>query len=410
VACLSEVERLKAKVCGIIDSMRSRLIEISDTIHANPELGFQEYRASKLLASELELHGFKVELGICNLPTAFRASYGKGKPRIAFLAEYDALPKLGHACGHNIIGTAAIGAAIALRRIVEEEGLSGEIIVFGTPAEEGVVENAGGKVIMLDEISKADVALMIHPSDTNTIGYSSLAREAFRIEFFGKAAHAAAAPHKGINALEALILTFVSINALRQHLKRDAMIHGIIEHGGVAPNIVPDYASGRFYARAETVEYLMEVVEKIKRCAEGAALQTGAKMKFTKTANTYANVIPNETLIKLAIENFKYLGVECEPLEEIVKRKGRGSTDFGNVSQVIPSLEMYIKICPKGTPGHSEEFAKAAGSESGHRGLIIGAKMLALTGLDLLLNPSLIDEAKRELKERKRKLAELAKA
>ena len=226
---------LKSKVCEIIDSMKSRLIEISDTIHANPELGFQEYRASKLLASELEKHGFKVEMGISGLPTAFKATFTgkKDKPKIAFLAEYDALPKLGHACGHNIIGTAAIGAAIALSKIISD--LNGEIIVFGTPAEEGVVENAGGKVIMINEIAKADVALMIHPSSRNTCAYASLAREAFRIEFFGKAAHAAGAPHKGINALEAVILTFVSINALRQHLKKDAMIHGCLLYTSPSP-------------------------------------------------------------------------------------------------------------------------------------------------------------------------------
>jgi len=401
---------LKEMICSIIDSMRERLIEISSEIHKNPELGFKEYKASKLLASELGKHGFKVEMGICGLPTAFKATYyGRGNgPKIAFLAEYDALPKLGHACGHNIIGTSAIGAAIALSKVMEN--FNGEIIVFGTPAEEGYVENAGGKVIMLDEIAKADVALMIHPSDTNSVACSSLAREAFRIEFFGKAAHAAGAPHKGVNALEALILTFVSINALRQHLKKDAMIHGIIEKGGDAPNIVPDYASGRFYARAETVEYLMEVVEKIKKCAEGAALQTGAKMKFTKTANTYANIIPNEVLAKIAFKNFKFLGVEFESIEELSKRRGKGSTDFGNVSQLIPAIEILIKICPEGTPGHSAEFAKAAGSELGHEGLIVGVKVLALTALDLIINPKLIDEAKKELIERKEQLSKLAKA
>lgn len=400
---------LKQVICNIIDEMRDRLIEISDTIHRNPELGFQEYMASKLLAGELEKHGFKVELGICNLPTAFKAVF-KGRaegPKIALLAEYDALPKLGHACGHNLIGTAAIGAAVALSKVMSE--LSGELIVFGTPAEEGYVENAGGKVLMIDEISRADVALMMHPSDANYVGYSSLAREAFRIEFFGKAAHAAGAPHKGINALEALILTFVSINALRQHLKKDAMIHGIIEKGGEAPNIVPDYASGRFYARAASIEYLMEVVEKIKRCAEGAALQTGASMKFTKTANTYANLIPNDTLIKLVQKNFELLGVEMESIDEIRKRKGLGSSDFGNVSQVIPSVEVRVSLVPSGTPGHSIEFARAAGSEAGHKALILGAKILAMTALDLFLNPDLIERAKMELKKRKEELAKLAK-
>ena len=402
---------VKDKIVELVNSIGSRLIEISDMIHENPELGFQEHFASNLLSTELERNGFSVERGVSGLPTAFKAVYtiGKGEPKIAFLAEYDALPKLGHACGHNIIGTAAVGAGIVLSRLAKAENLDCTVIVFGTPAEEGVVDNAGGKVLMLDEISKADVALMIHPADRNSIGYNSLAREAFKIEFYGKAAHAAASPHKGINALEALILTFVSINALRQHLKKDAMIHGIVEHGGDAPNIVPDYTSGRFYARTATIEYLGEVVKKIKRCAEGAALQTGAKMKFTKTANTYANAIPNHTLIEVASKNFRYLGLTPPTIEELKSVKNMGSTDFGNVSQLVPALEINPGIVPIGTPGHSVAFAEAAGSKPGHDGLLLGVKLLALTGFDLLSDPNLISNAKKELKERRERLQEEAK-
>ncbi|MEM2136604.1 MAG: M20 family metallopeptidase [Candidatus Methanomethylicia archaeon] len=395
---------LKELLMKFIDNLSGEMIGISDDIHAKPELGYKEYFASNLLSSKLENYGFIVEHGIAGLETSFKARYicGSGGPRIAFLAEYDALPSLGHACGHNIIGTAAVGAGIALSKIASEAGLNCEIVVFGTPAEEGAVDNAGGKVLMIDEISKVDIALMIHPSDKDSMRYKSLAREAFKIEFFGKAAHAAGSPHKGINALEALILTFVSINALRQHLLKGTLIHGIIDHGGVSPNIVPEYACGRFYARAESMDYLMEVVEKIKKCMEGAALQTGAKPKFTKTANTYANFIPNVTLIKTASENFKFLGVKPPTLEEIMGVEDVGSTDFGNVSHVVPSLEINVSIVPQGTPGHSIEFAKAAGSEGGHRGLILGIKLLALTGLDLVLNPKLIEEAKAELFERKK--------
>jgi amidohydrolase len=394
---------LKGKLIRFVDEISNEMIKLSDSIHANPELGYKEYFASKLLSSKLEDYGFNVERGVAGLETSFvaRKVCGSGGPKIAFLAEYDALPGLGHACGHNIIGTAAIGAAITLSTIASEAGLNCEVMVFGTPAEEGAVDNAGGKVLMIDEISKADVALMIHPSDRDSMRYRSLAREAFKIEFFGKAAHAAGAPHKGINALEALILTFVSINALRQHLVKGTLIHGVIVNGGVSPNIVPDYTCGRFYVRAEDVNYLMEVVEKVKRCAEGASLQTGAKYKFTKTANTYANFIPNLTLIKVAMENFKYVGVKPPSLEEIMQVEDVGSTDFGNVSHVVPSLEINVAIVPRGTPGHSVEFAKAAGSEGGHRGLILGIKLLALTGLDLAINQKLIDEAKSELKSRK---------
>jgi len=396
---------LKKRLVNFVDEISDEMIKISDAIHRNPELGYKEFFASKLLSDKLEEYGFEVERGISNLETSFKARRicGVDGPRIAFLAEYDALPGLGHACGHNIIGTAALGAGLALSKIACEENLNCEIIVFGTPAEEGAVDNAGGKVLMLNEISKSDVALMIHPSDRYSLRYKSLAREAFKIEFYGKAAHAASSPHKGINALEALILTFVSINSLRQHLLKGTLIHGIIEHGGVSPNIIPEYSCGRFYARAEDMNYLMEVVEKIKKCAEGAALQTGAKYKFTKTANTYANFIPNLTLIKIACENFNFINIKPPSLEEIMSVEDVGSTDFGNVSHVVPSLEINVAIVPRGTPGHSIEFAKAAGSESGHMGLITGIKLLALTGLDLILNKQLIEEAKKELLERKGK-------
>jgi len=397
---------IKYSLIDFVDEISGEIIKVSDEIYRNPELGFREFFASKLLSSKLEEYGFEVERGISGLETSFKARYicNSGGPKIAFLAEYDALPRLGHACGHNIIGASALGAGLTLSKIACKYNLNCEIIVFGTPAEEGAVDNAGGKVLMLDEISKSDVALMIHPSDRNSLRYKSLAREAFKIEFFGKAAHAASSPHKGINALEALILTFVSINSLRQHLLKGTLIHGIIEHGGVSPNIIPEYSCGRFYARSEDMDYLMEVVEKIKRCAEGAALQTGATYKFTKTANTYANFIPNLTLIKLACENFNLVGVKPPSLEEIMSVEDVGSTDFGNVSHVVPSLEINVAIVPKGTPGHSLEFAKAAGSESGHRGLILGTKLLALTGLDLILNKQLIEDAKKELLERKKKL------
>lgn len=394
---------LKNRLIQFVDEISDEIIRISDAIHENPEIGFKEFFASKLLSDILEKYGFKIERGISSLETSFKASYvcGSGGPKIAFLAEYDALPGLGHACGHNIIGAAAVGSGIALSRIACEAGLNCEVIVFGTPAEEGAVDNAGGKVLMIDEISKSDVALMIHPSDRYTIRYKSLAREAFKIEFFGRAAHPASSPHKGINALEALILTFVSINSLRQHLLKGTLIHGIIEHGGVSPNIIPDYSCGRFYVRSEDMDYLIEVVEKIKKCAEGAALQTGAKYKFTKTANTYANFIPNLTLIKIALENFKFIGIEPPSIDEIMRMEHLASTDFGNVSHFVPSLEINLAIIPLGTPVHSIEMVKAAKSEEGHRCLINGIKLLSLVGLDLVLNSKLIEEAKRELETRK---------
>jgi amidohydrolase len=245
-------DSLKEKVSKEIDARRERLIEISMTIHDEPELGHQEFKASALLVSELEELGFEVEKGTSGLATSFKAvRRGKGDgPTVAIIAEYDALPELGHACGHNIIATSALGAGAGLCAVMDE--LDGTVIVFGTPAEEGYAENAGGKVIMLDEITKADAAIMIHPGSRYGVGATSLARESFMIYFKGRAAHAGSIPERGINALEGVLLTYQGVNALRQHLMRDIRIHGVIKDGGAAPNIVPETASAHFYVRAPT--------------------------------------------------------------------------------------------------------------------------------------------------------------
>ena len=393
---------LKSLVLKEVDRIRNRIIEISDYIHRNPELGYQEFKAAEILSLELEKHNFKVERNVVGIPTAFIATYASkpGGPRIGFLAEYDALPELGHACGHNIIGAAAVGAAIALSKVMSK--LQGSLEVFGTPAEEGYTENAGGKVLMLDRIKKLDVAMMVHPSDSYTVEEATLAREAFEIEFKGKPAHGAI-PLKGINALDAIILTFNGINALRQHLESDVRVHGIITKGGVSPNIIPDHCVARFYARALTIERLRKVMRRIKNCAKGAALATGAKMSFRKTANTYENLIPNRTLAELFKKNLLELGVNVEDPLETKRRRGLASSDIGNVSRVVPTVYATIAIGPKGLLWHTREFAKAAASKRGHTGLIIGAKALAMTAIDLFNNPELVEKAKNEYISYKKK-------
>ena len=379
-----------------IEKYREKIINISQRIHEEPELGHQEYKASKLLVDELEKHGFKLEYGVAGMDTAFIARKGTGTPKIGIVAEYDALPGIGHACGHNLIATSALGAAIGLSELIQE--IEGTIIVFGTPAEEGVVQNAGGKVVMLEEIKEADAALMIHPGPAWGSYGTTNARESFLVEFHGRSSHAGAAPELGINALEGILLTYQGINALRQHINRDIRIHGIIKHGGDAPNTIPDYASAHLYVRAPTMPMLEETYTKVKNIVKGAELQTGAKSKITQVANTYANKIPNKVLSDLFRENMKTLGVEYP--EEKEPRVSGASTDFGNVSQEMPALSAYINI--GNVVLHSPDGAKATGTPEANNVMIMGAKGLAYTTLDLLTKQELLEASVKEHKERLR--------
>jgi amidohydrolase len=385
-------DSLKEKASKEIDARRGRLIEVSMAIHGEPELGHQEFKASALLASELERLGFDVEKGTSGLPTAFKAVHrGKGEgPTVAIIAEYDALPELGHACGHNIIATAALGAAAGLSAVMWE--LDGTVIIFGTPAEEGYAENAGGKVLMLDEITAADVAIMIHPSSRYGVGATSLARESFMISFKGKAAHAGAIPERGINALEGVLLTYQGINALRQHLRRDIRIHGVIKDGGAAPNIVPETASAHFYVRAPTVELHEETLEKVKNCARGAALTTGAEVSFRQVANTYANKVPNMVLSEAFKANLEGLGADFP--EAAAERPG-ASTDFGTVSQAMPAASASVFI-GENVALHSYDATEVTASETAHEAVIISAKSLSHTAIDVLTDADLLRRIKEE--------------
>ncbi|KPV64651.1 MAG: Thermostable carboxypeptidase 1 [Candidatus Bathyarchaeota archaeon BA1] len=396
---MDKVSQVKGKVFCEIDPIKTRIIEISDALHANPEIGHQEHKAAELLTSELERHGFKVEKHIAGMPTAFKATYqGMSEtPIVAFLAEYDALPGLGHGCGHNLIAAISVGAAIALSKVMPE--LPGTLVVFGTPAEEAGVDNAGGKVIMIDEIKRVDAAMMVHPSDRTVVDSVSIAREALEFEFIGKAAHAASAPHEGINALDGVMLTFTALNALRQHVKPGVKIHGIITKGGVAPNIVPDHAIARIYVRAADRETLKETVERVKNCARGASLATGAKVNIRNYANTYENMVTNRALAEVFKKNLLELGVEVkEPKKDV----GVGSTDMGNVSHVVPAIHPYIKIGPEGLPGHSLEFAKASATEEAHNAAITAIKALTMTTIDLFTSPELMKKVKQEFAEAKK--------
>lgn len=387
-----DTKQLKTQVIAEVDALRERLIAMADVVHASPEIGHQEFQTSKLYADELKQHGFTVTRGVSGLPTAFRAAYpGRGDgPTVAFLAEMDALPGLGHACGHNIIGAASVGAGIALSKLMS--AVNGTLLVFATPAEEGAVENASAKAVMLDAIKEADAAMLVHPSSETRVAERNTGREALQIEFHGKAAHAGAAPHRGVNALDAAMQTFNLVNALRQHLTSDVRIHGIVTHGGDSPNIVPAYAAIKMYVRTADSVTLETVVEQVKNCAHGAALGTGTRVDITAYANRVLPMVSNPTLATLFRHNWEQLDVAVTDAAE----RRYGSTDMGNVSQTLPALHPRIAIAPKGTPGHSVAFREAAKSPRAHEGMIIAAKGLAMTAIDLFTRPDQVAQMKRD--------------
>jgi amidohydrolase len=393
---MTKVDKLKQRVIDEVEARRDELIRTSDTIHANPELAFEEFESAALLTSILEQDGFTVQRGVAGLETAFVASYTSqegDRPVVALLAEYDALAGLGHACGHNIIGTASVGAALALRPMLNE--IPGTIQVVGTPAEEG----GAGKVIMVGAgvFDGVDVAMMVHPSTRTMTRRDSLACYDLKMEFFGQAAHAAGSPDKGINALDACILTYNNISALRQQLTDDVRIHGIITHGGAAPNIIPDYTAAKFLVRAEEKDHALAVLARVEDCARAGALAAGAEVKLTRGDQYYANMVSSTVLADLFEANLAALGREVQPPEP---HERMGSTDMGNVSHVVPSLHPYVAIAPEEVAGHSPQFRAAAASPEGHAGLLDAAKALAMTAIDLSANPDLVDAAWEEHRAR----------
>ena len=381
------VAEAKERIAAEVRRLHSRFIDMSHTIHDNPETTFEEYKAAELLTNELEEQGFDVQRGVAGLDTAFIATYGSGEPVVALLAEYDALPKIGHACGHNLIATWGVGAGIALRRALPD--LHGTIKVIGTPAEEG----GGGKVTMAEAgvFAGLDAAIMMHPRDVTYLDRGSLAVTPYEIEFFGKSAHASSAPEKGINALDALLQVFYSINALRQAFKPHTRIHGVITHGGDAANVIPDYTAGSFLVRANDQAYLDELNTRFVNIVNAAALATGATVKITQGIS-YKQRVCNTELVELFGKNLDALGVEHEvPAQDT----GVGSSDIGDVSQLVPTIHPYLQICDRGTGGHTPEFAVAARSARADELTATGATALAWTAADVLLRP----EAREKLRQ-----------
>jgi len=368
--------------------------EIALQIHGKPETSNHEYFACGVLSEQLKKEGFEVKVDVAGHPTGFTGVYKSGKPGpvLAFLAEYDALTGLGHGCGHNLFGATSLLAAASLKQVIDDIG--GEIRVYGTPGEEGG-ENGSAKGSFVREgyFKDVDAALCVHPgSDHHELTHPEIACAPIRIEFRGKAAHASSSPKDGINALDALVLVFNAIGLMRQQLPADVRVHGIVTKGGDAPNIIPDLTEGKFYVRAATVKRMMKVYHQLEDIVKGAALQTGCTgLLEPAQRNLIDNVVPTPSFDEVYRKNLVSLG---ETFED--KVFPLGSSDVGNVSQVIPVIQPMIRISETPVAGHSIEKREACRGETGLRSIALGAKALALTAMDLILDPELLDRIKED--------------
>ena len=377
-----------------VDRLADELEALSRQIHDHPELAYQEVKAAGWLADFLAKHGFKVERGVAGVETAFRGTIENGAgPTIAILCEYDALPQIGHACGHNVIATAGAGAGAALAA-VRDKLPAGRVQVIGTPAEEG----GGGKVKLIQGgvFRDVDAAMMIHGFDRWILHQDLLGIVRVGFEFRGKAAHASADPWEGVNALDAVIQTFNNVSMLRQQIRPDARIHGIVTHGGAAPNIIPEMAACTFYVRAAKLDYMWELHKRVLACAEGAAKATGCTVTVIDKEAPYEPLKRNDTLLGLFRANMTSVGAQESPAPDRL-----GSSDIGNVSQVIPAIQPMVQIAPSGTPIHSRAFEAAAVSPLARQGMCQAAKTMAMTTLDLLADPGLLKRARAEFEAAK---------
>jgi aminobenzoyl-glutamate utilization protein B len=427
-----------------IDQQTPLIETLAQKIWAFAEPAFQEFQSSKLLADTLEQNGFRVRRNVAGMKTAFIAEYGSGKPVVALLAEYDALPGLaqgavprqepiagsraGHGCGHNLFGAACVGAALAVREAMEQQKLGGTLRVYGCPAEEG----GSGKVYLVraGTMDDVDVAIHWHPGTKNSAAMkTSLAVIRFRAHFEGKAAHAAGSPHQGRSALDAVELMNVGTNYLREHVPSDSRIHYVITSGGRRPNVVPDQAESWYYIRAPKMSQAQEIFERVKKIAQGAALMTETKSQVHRITGSY-EILENEPLARQMDANFHAIGVpqfsaaELEfatqlrkelslrdtgessaPVETSIAKfgyeSGEGSTDVGDVSWVVPTVGLNVVTAAKATPGHSWGLVACSGSPLGKRGAITAAKVLAATAFDLFEKPALVSEAKADFNRRK---------
>ncbi len=449
---------VKEKAWNWIEKNQKRIIEICDTIWEYAELGLMEHKSSKLLANELERHGFKVERGVAGMPTAFVATWGSGHPVIGVMGEYDALPGIsqkpvpyqdplvegapGHGCGHNIHGVSGMAGAVAVKAAMEEAGLPGTVKFFGTPAE----ENYDGKVFMVRAglFNDVDAVLSHHPSSVNTTGLgSSNAVNNVKFHFYGKSSHAAGSPEQGRSALDAVELMNIGVNFLREHIIEKARIHYVIEAGGSQPNVVPDYARSWYYVRSPERDQVDPLYDRILKIAEGATLMTETTLKVEFLGGCY-NLLPNKALSDVVLANMREIGppkfteeelefarkigetvpkeqkrdslrkiefpnwekyMDVDLVSEVIDPwdEGKvmaGSTDVSDVSWKIPTLEFGTTTFVLGAPGHSWQAVACSGMSIGHKSLLFAAKTIAGAALDLITKPELLKKTQDEFKER----------
>lgn len=381
------------KIKELTESIFNDLKELNEYIYRNPELGYKEFKSSEAHIELLKKHGFNVEDNYLDITTAFRASYEGDKegPTIAYLSEYDALPGIGHGCGHNLLGATNTGAGIVLKNLIDDIG--GKVVVFGTPAE----ETSGAKVIMVNKgaFDDIDIAMEAHPGAMYYKSDTSLALEPMEFKFYGKASHAASDPEKGINALDGVIMMFNSINALREHILSSSRIHGIITNGGEAANVVPELAVAQFYVRTTSKTYLKELRKKVVNCAEGAALATGTTVEISNFELSYDNLITNKNLSNIFTENLDSYDAKIA----YGNRTSVGSLDLGNVSQVCPAIHPYFGICgDESVVAHTEEFRDATITSKAYENMLVTVNALAKTGVDVIMDKQLLKEIKKEFK------------
>ena len=364
------------------------LIALSHRIHAHPELGFEEEKACAWIAETLSDAGFSVETGICDMPTAFVARAGSGPLHITICAEYDCLPGIGHACGHNIIAASAVGAGIAAARVADEVGLS--VSVLGTPAEEA--GNAGGKILLLERgaFTDAQAAMMVHPAPMDVVDPSIIACSMFHVRYTGKAAHASAFPEHGINAADALTVAQTAIGLLRQHIRSTDRIHGIITHGGDAPNIIPAQTEAKYIVRAKTLDELDSIKEKVRRCFEAGALATGSTLEIVGGNKPYAEHRSDMEIAQLYQRNSEALGRVFPERGPAIERAA-GSTDMGNVSLALPSIHPFIGIDSLPAVNHQPEFTAHCVTPAADKALIDGALSMAWTAIDMATDERIRD-------------------
>ena len=376
-----DATQAKQAVRAEVERLTPQLLDISHSLHANPELGFEEHHAHEVLSAALEDEALSVDRGAYELPTAFAARAGTRGPAIAVCCEYDALPEIGHACGHNVIAAAGLGAGLAAAKVAD--ALNGRVAILGTPAEEG----GGGKEFMLRRgaFDDVDAAMMVHPADHDIATMQIIACQAVDVTYHGKAAHAAAAPDQGRNALDAAVLGYNAVAALRQHIRPDERVHGIFTDAGAKPNIVPSKAAAQWYARSGTLDSLERLKERLCACLEAGAAAACCEMHSVWRDPPFFDMIDNAPLLELYVNNSTENGRFVHPQD--VSRVVVGSTDMGNVSHKVPAIHPLIKVAPQGTAIHTSEFAQAARSELADQAVVDGAINMAMTIVDCWTKP-----------------------